>query len=79
MPRKLLNTLLLSSVENIVMVDKTTFTHIQNCVKESQYTLEFLQLESQLLQEETHFELIHVQNSPLYDSFQQPAQNDATS
>ena len=33
---ELLNTLLLFAIENIVMVEKTTLTHIRNCVQESQ-------------------------------------------
>ena len=40
--------------------------------------LEFLQLESQLLQEEIHFKLVHVQNNLPCHSFQQLAHKDAT-
>lgn len=62
---ELLNTLLLSSIDNIVMVDKSTLTHIQNHVQESQDTIEFLQLESQfqhdeLQQKYQHSELVIV-------------------
>ena len=45
---ELLNNLLVSSVDNTMMVDKSTLTHIRNCVQESQGTIEFLYLESQL-------------------------------
>ena len=76
---ELLNTPQSSSVDNIVIVDKTTLTHIQNCVQDSKDTLDFIQLKLKLLQEETHSELVHVQKNPLDDSVQQPTQNDATS
>lgn len=75
---ELLNTLLLSYVDNTTMANKTTLTHIQNCLQDSKDTLEFLQLELQLQQEEIHYKLIHVQNNLLCDSFQQPSHNDAT-
>ena len=45
---ELLNTLLLSSIENILMANKTTLTHIRNCVQGSQGTIEFIQIKSQL-------------------------------
>ena len=45
---ELLNTLFLSFINNTVMVDKTTLTHIQNCIQYSQDTLEFLKPMSQL-------------------------------
>ena len=43
---ELLNTLLLSFVDNTVMVDKTTLIHIRICLQDSQDTLQFLQLDS---------------------------------
>ena len=39
---ELLNMLLVSFVNNIAMVNKSTLTHIRNCVQESQGTIEFL-------------------------------------
>ena len=49
---ELLNTLLLSIIDNTIMVDKNNLTHIRNCIQDSQDTLEFLQLESQLQRDE---------------------------
>ena len=43
---ELLNTLLLSVIDNLVTVDKTIFTEAITCLKDSQDTIEFLQLES---------------------------------
>ena len=62
---ELLNTLLLSSIDNIVIVDKATLTHIRNCVQEAQGIIEFLQIESQLQHDELqqrkqHYELVPV-------------------
>lgn len=65
---ELLNSLLIFVVNNTVMVDKTTLTHILNCVQDSQVTLEFLQLESQLQRDELqqknqHSKLVLIQNN----------------
>ena len=43
---ELQNTIPLSSVNNTVIVDKATLTHIRNCVQDSQDTIDFLQLKS---------------------------------
>ena len=81
---ELVNTLLLSSIDNIDTVDKTTLTHIRNCVQHSQDTTEFLQLESQLQcdelqQNNQHFELVLVQNNVYLEfenhSYQRSAHN----
>ena len=45
---ELLDTLLLSYVDEIIMVDKITLSHIRIYVNESHDTFEFQQLESQL-------------------------------
>lgn len=45
---KLLNILVLSSIENTIMVDKTNLIHVRNCVQEVQGTIEFLHIESHL-------------------------------
>ena len=65
---ELLNTLLLYYIDNNVMIDKTTLTHIRNCVKESKDVIEFLKLESQLQhdkieQKNQHSELVLFQNN----------------
>ena len=87
----LLNTLILSSVDNIVTIDITTFIDVLTCLQDSKDKIEFLQLESQLQQEEIqqknhHFELVLVQKNSLFefenDSYQEPAHDqisDATS
>jgi hypothetical protein len=49
---ELLNTLLLSSDDNTITIDKTTLSCIKNYLHNSKDTLEFLQLESQLQQED---------------------------
>jgi hypothetical protein len=49
---ELLNTLILSSVDNTVTIDIATFTDVLTCLQDSQNKIKFLQLESQLQQEE---------------------------
>ena len=56
---ELLNTLLLSSHESTVTVDKTTLSCIKNCSQDSKDTLEFLQLESQVQQEDLQHKIQH--------------------
>ena len=51
---ELLNTLIHSSVENIVNINKDTLCDIQSCLRNAQEKIDFLQLESQLQQEELH-------------------------
>jgi hypothetical protein len=78
---ELLNTLILSSVDNTVTTDIATLTDVLTCLQDSQDKIKFLQLESQLQQEEIqqknhHSELVLVQNNSLFefenDSYQQP-------
>jgi hypothetical protein len=87
---ELLNTLILSIVDNTITIDKATHTNVLTCLQGSQDKIEFLQLESQLQRDEIqqknrHFELVLVQNNSLLefenDSYQQPTHdqiNDAT-
>ena len=49
---ELLNTLIHSSVENIVEINKDSLFEMQTCLQYAQEQIDFLQLESQLQQEE---------------------------
>jgi hypothetical protein len=83
---ELLNTLILSSVDNTITFDIATLTDVRTCLQDSLDKIEFLQLESQLQQEEIqqknilHSELVLVQNNSLLeediDSDQQPVQKE---
>ena len=83
---ELLNTLILSIVDNMVTSDKANLTNVLTCLQDSQDEIKIFQLELQLQQDEIqqknqHFELVLVQN-PLFeddenddvDLDQQPAQ-----
>ena len=63
---ELLNTLIHSTMDNTIMIDKAIVVDIQICLKNVQENIEFLQLESQLQQEElkqrSHSEPVFVQN-----------------
>jgi len=88
---ELLNTLILSIVDNTVTIDKATLTNVLTCLQDSQDKIKFLQLESQLQQDEIqqknqHSKLVLVQNKSLFefenDSYQHPTHdqiNDASS
>jgi hypothetical protein len=83
---ELLNTLILSYVENTVTIDIETLTDVLTCLQDSQEKIKFLKLESQLQQEEIqqknlrHSKLVLVQNNHLFkeddddDPDQQPIQ-----
>lgn len=49
---ELLDTLVHSTMENTIMIDKAIVADIQTCLKNVQENIEFLQLESQLQQDE---------------------------
>jgi hypothetical protein len=82
---------MLSSVKNTVTINKSTLINVLTYLQDSQDKIKFLQLESQLQQDEIqqtnqHFELVFVQNNSLFefenDSYQHPSCdqiNDATS
>lgn len=62
---KILSTLILSTIEDTVKINKTIISDIQTCLQDAQENIEFLQLESQLQQEEIqqnthHYEAIFV-------------------
>ena len=42
---ELLNTLLYSAIGNLVLVDKSSHIHVQDCLHDFKDTLEFVQLE----------------------------------
>jgi hypothetical protein len=80
---ELLNTLIFSYVDNIFTFDIATLTDVRTCLQDSLDKIEFLQLESQLQQEEIqqknhHYELVLVQKNCIFeedddvDSNQQP-------
>ena len=48
-------------------------------MQDSEDTLGFLQLESELMREETHSKLVHVHKNHLHDFIQQPLLNYASS
>lgn len=69
---ELLNTLIQSTIEDIVKTNKATLANIKICLQHAQNKIDFLQLESQLQQDELqqkrhHFELFFVQNNPLFE------------
>jgi len=49
---ELLNTLIHSTMANTIMIDKAIVADIQTCLKNVQENIEFLQLESQLQQDD---------------------------
>ena len=51
---ELLNTLIHSSIDGMVKVSKDYLSNIQTCLQNAREKIEFLQLESQLQQEELH-------------------------
>ena len=81
---ELMNTLILSFVDNTVTIDKATLQSILTCLQASQAKTELLQVQTRLLHDELqqknlqHSELVLVQNNPLFeedddvDSEQQP-------
>jgi hypothetical protein len=83
---ELLNTLILSTIDNMVTIDKATLQSILTCLQASQAKVELLQIQTRLLHDELqqknlqHSELVLVQNNPLFndddddDSDQQPVQ-----
>ena len=63
---ELLKNVILSTVDNTVRINKDFLTDIHSCLQDAHENIEFLQLESQLQQEElpkrsNHFEPISVQ------------------
>ena len=75
---ELLNTLIHSTMDNTIMIDKAIVANIQICLKNVQENIEFLQLESQLQQEElkqrSHSEPVSVQKIET-DSHKQKVNN----
>ena len=61
---ELLSNLIHSTVDNTIMIDKVILGNIQTCLQNAQEQNDFLQLESQLQQEElkqrSHFEHVSV-------------------
>ena len=62
---ELLNNLIHSSVHDMVKMSKNSLCNIQTCLQDAQDKIEFLQLESQLQQDELqqknhHFELVSI-------------------
>jgi len=76
---KLLSILILSIADNTIKVSKASLSDIQTCLQNAQDKIDFLQLESQLQQEELQkyshdSELVFVQDNSLFEthSHQQP-------
>jgi hypothetical protein len=69
---ELLNTLILSTDDNVVTTDKEIIQSILTCLQVSQAKVEVFQTQTWLLQDELeknnlqHFELAFVENNPLF-------------
>ena len=62
---ELMRALIISTADNTIKINKTTIAKIKKCLQNSQEKIDFLQLESQLQQEELkhrshHSELVSV-------------------
>jgi hypothetical protein len=70
---ELLNTLILSTIDNMVTTDKQTLQYILTCLKTSQDKVELLQIQTQLLHDQLqqknlqHSKLVLFWNNPLFD------------
>jgi hypothetical protein len=70
---ELLNTLILSSVDNTITTDKATLQSVVTCLQVSQAKVALLQTQTQLLHDALerknlrHSELVLVQNNPLFE------------
>lgn len=69
---ELLNTLILSTMANIVTIDKETIADFLICLQKFIGHIKFLQHESQLYHNEIHrksenYELVHLQNNSLFE------------
>ena len=76
---ELLRTLIMSTANNTVKINKASLSDIQTCLQYAQEKIEFLQLESQLQQEELqqwshHSEPVSIQNNET-DSHEQQVNN----
>jgi len=70
---ELLNTLILTFMDNIVTIDKETLLSILTCLQVSQAKVRLLQTHTQLLHDELewknlrHSKLVFVHNNPLFE------------
>jgi hypothetical protein len=59
---ELLNTLILSTVDNMVTIDKETLQSILTCLQVSQAKVELLQTQTQLLHDELQQRIFNIMN-----------------